>query len=201
MTAPTGRPRGRPPGVGKSPYNPEIALEVCLKIMEGQTLTEICADEAMPTDRTIYRWLAVTPAFHVAYMRAREMQMHKWADDIIQIADDARNDYMDRVQADGSTDRVLDNEHVRRSQMRIDTRKFLMAKIAPKVFGDRIEVEHKVAPMSELSDAELEAKTRLALDRLGATVPVGPLLIARARAAGKEEPATGEGDGLGGGDG
>ena len=70
------------------------------------------------------------------YARAREAQMDRWAEEIIEIADEGSNDWMDRQQG-GETSRVVDHEHVHRSRLRVDAPKWLMAKLAPKRYGDK----------------------------------------------------------------
>ena len=63
-----------------------------------------------------------------------------YADQILEIADDASRDWVTKKNADGSTYQVFDGEHVQRARLRIDSRKWLMSKMAPKKYGDRIEV-------------------------------------------------------------
>ncbi len=131
----------------------------------------------MPHRDTVYQWLAVQPTFSDQYARAREHQADAWADELRDIADDGRNDFMDRIAADGSVERVLDNEHVQRSKLRIDTLKWLMSKHAPRRFGDKVEVEvSQNLDVKNLSDAELEARTQASLKALGVEV-TGPLLV------------------------
>ena len=52
----------------------------------------------------------------------------------------------------------LNGEHVQRSKLRVDTRKWYLSKILPKKYGDKINVEgnlnHRDA--TGMSDAELE---------------------------------------------
>jgi hypothetical protein len=60
-----------------------------------------------------------------------------WADDLDEIARDRRGDYM--VDADGKT--VPDMEHIMRSRLRIDTRKWMLSKMLPKVFGEKVITE------------------------------------------------------------
>jgi hypothetical protein len=38
---------------------------------------------------------------------------------------------------------VLDHEHVQRSRLRVDARKWLLSKLLPKQYGDRVEVTGK----------------------------------------------------------
>lgn len=169
------KPAGRP-----STYTDEIAAEICRRIIAGEGLRGICEDEDMPHRDTVYGWLAVHPTFSDQYARAREHQADAWADELREIADDGRNDFMDRVVADGSVERVLDNEHIQRSKLRIDTLKWLMSKHAPRRFGDKVEVGvSRGLDIQNLSDEELEARTRAALIAIGVSPPSGPLLIGR----------------------
>ncbi len=78
------------------PYDEEVAQVICERIIEGQSLREICRDPDMPGKDTVYKWLAVTPKFADAYARAREHQCDAWADEMREIADDSTNDYIDR---------------------------------------------------------------------------------------------------------
>jgi hypothetical protein len=60
------------------------------------------------------------------------------ADELLEIADDASNDWMDVETTSGRIGRTLDHEHVKRSEVRIKTRMWLMQRYAPKVFGERL---------------------------------------------------------------
>lgn len=111
-------------------------------------------------------------------LRARAAQMDTWADEIVEIADDASEDYVGREAADGSIERVFDAEKVQRAKLRIDTRKWLMSKLAARRYGDKVEVEVSGnLDVKDLSDAELEARTRAALAAMGVQVPDTPLLL------------------------
>ena len=119
--------------------------------------------------------------------------MEHWSDEIVQIADDATNDYMDREAKNGEVERVLDPEAVQRSKLRIDTRKWLMSKLAAQRYGDKIDVNvSATVEVGALSDAELEKRTQARLKALGVEV-AGPLLLTQARAlagaAPVDEPA------------
>jgi hypothetical protein len=62
------------------------------------------------------------------------------ADEILDIADDGSNDYMAITRKDESEAWQLNGEHIQRSRLRVDTRKWLMAKMKPKVYGDKLDV-------------------------------------------------------------
>jgi hypothetical protein len=57
-------------------------------------------------------------------------------DELIAIADDSRRDTTTRRAADGSEYEVPDNEWIQRSKLRVDTRKWIMAKVHPRQYGD-----------------------------------------------------------------
>ncbi len=64
----------------------------------------------------------------------------RWEDDLLEIADDGRNDWVEKRNAQGEViGWTVNGEHIQRSRARIDTRKWLMSKRAPKKYGDRIE--------------------------------------------------------------
>ena len=130
--AETGRPKV---------VTPEIAAKICERIAEGETVREIGASQDMPSARTIYLTLASDEAFSQQYARSREAQLIRWEDELIEIADDATNDWMERQNADGSKQDVLNSENIQRARVRIDTRKWIMAKRLPKKYGDRVTQE------------------------------------------------------------
>lgn len=77
--------------------------------------------------------------FAARYVRARELQAEHWADQIVDISDDGSNDWMERNRQDGSSEMVPDHEHVTRSRLRVDSRKWLLAKLRPGTYGDKIQ--------------------------------------------------------------
>jgi hypothetical protein len=85
---------------------------------------------------TVFRWLAQHEEFRRMYAAAREAQADYLAEELLEIADDARNDWVERRREDGTIVTVLNGEHIQRSRVRIDTRKWLLAKLQPKRYGD-----------------------------------------------------------------
>ena len=127
-----------------STYSAEIAATICERMANGESLREICRDEGFPPEGTVRGWaIADINGFATQYTRAKEARTEHWAEEIIEIADDASNDYMTRqLGDDGPEVQVIDHEHINRSRLRVDTRKWLMSKIAPKNYGDRQDVQH-----------------------------------------------------------
>lgn len=120
----------------------EIRASICEQLADGKSLREICRQEGMPAASTVFVELSQDAGFAEQYARAKQAGIEAMADEITDIADNARNDWMER---NGSDDVgwVANGEHTRRSQLRIDTRKWLLSKLAPKKYGDRIEHDVK----------------------------------------------------------
>jgi len=130
------------PGGRPSDYSAETATDICTRLGLGESLREICRDEDMPDKSTVMRWLASKPEFRDQYASAREAQADYFAEEILEIADDGSNDWMERKRPDGSVEEVENREVLNRSRLRVDTRKWLMARMAPKKYGDKITQEH-----------------------------------------------------------
>ena len=150
----TEKPRGRP-----TAYTEAIADEICQRIAGGESLKGICRDEGMPAEATVRGWvLDDREGFSALYARARELQADGWADEIVDIADDGTNDYVKRERENGSIGFELNAEHVQRSRLRVDTRKWILSKRLRKTYGDRSEVDVTIKKSpDEMSDDELEA--------------------------------------------
>lgn len=126
-------------------YTPELAARICEEIASGRSLRDICRDEGMPHRATILRWLAKHEEFRDQYARAREAQADHMADEILEIADDGNNDWMERLGPEGqSRGWVVNGECAQRSKLRVDARKWLLSKMLPKKYGDKVEVEGNV---------------------------------------------------------
>ena len=131
--ASVGRPRA---------YKPEIADAICEQLSQGKSLRSICKLDGMPGISTVVRWLFDEKCkyFWVQYARAREIQAELLADELMDIADDSTNDYMEQEREDGSKVDRLNAENIQRSRLRIDTRKWVASKLLPKKYGDKTEV-------------------------------------------------------------
>ena len=125
---------GRP-----SIYNPELAAQICEHIAQGKSLRTIAEMEGMPHQATIMAWLDGShPDFSEQYARAREAQADKLAEETLLIADESSQDTY--VDADGNV--KTNTEAIQRSKLRVDTRKWLASKMAPKKYGDKVTQEH-----------------------------------------------------------
>jgi len=159
-TAPESRPRLRGALVK---FNETVADQICGRMSEGETLRQICRDPAMPARSTVYRWLSKNPRFSDQYALAREALVEAWADEIIDIADDGTTDYITKTGRNGAEYEAVDQEHIQRSRLRVDTRRWLLSKLNPGQYGDHMEVEHSGAVDHRHHITDEEKVRRLAL--------------------------------------
>lgn len=133
-----------------SKYTRKIADEICSRLAEGETLRQICRDPHVPSKTTVMRWLSGdSPAFRGfrdQYARARVLQQEHFADEILEISDDGSNDWMDRETRSGVMIEVPNHEVIHRSKLRVDTRKWLMERCAPKKYGPQVLKEPEAPP-------------------------------------------------------
>ena len=94
-----------------------------------------------PTYSTIMKWLSEDKELSDKYARAKESQADFMSEEMLDIADDARNDFMMKQGKDGEEYEVPNKELVQRSKLRIDTRKWLASKLRPKKYGDKVQTE------------------------------------------------------------
>jgi hypothetical protein len=113
------------------PYSEELAIRICEELSNGVSLQKICARPDMPAQGTIYRMIAQEAFFREIYARAREQAAHTLFDQMIDIADDSSRDLLE----DGSAN----NAAIARARLQIDTRARVAGKLAPRVYGERIE--------------------------------------------------------------
>jgi hypothetical protein len=127
-------------GAGRTTdYTQEIADEICKHLADGKTLREVCRMDGMPAESTVRNWaLTNRNEFGVQYSRAREIGYYSMADETLEISDDGSNDWMKSNSDDGSAYH-LNGEHVQRSRLRVDTRKWLLSKALPKIYGDKLQ--------------------------------------------------------------
>jgi hypothetical protein len=145
---------GRPAAV---PYSEEVTDEICRRIAEGESLRRICSEEDMPKRRTVFDWLDAYEEFRTKYARAREWQAETHVDEMQDIADDARNDWMEVNDPDNPGFR-LNGEHIQRSKVRLEQRRWYAEKLLPKKYGLRQHIEH--SGTVSIADALREAKEK-----------------------------------------
>lgn len=146
-----------------STYTPQLGAEICQRIALGESLRAICRCDGMPDQTTVYRWLREREDFRQQYARAREDQADFYAEQIIDIADETSNDT--EITEHGEKP---NSEWIARSRLRVDARKWVMSKLAPKKYGDKIDVTtggDSLNMTAEERKAKLEALASTVLKR------------------------------------
>jgi|SRR5690606_7101363 len=129
--AETGRP---------SLYTPELADTICERLAGGESMRSISRDDDMPAMSTLFKWLREIESFSEQYARAKEECADMYAEDVIEIADNATNDWMENNDPDNPGFK-LNGEHIQRSRVRIDARKWIAGKLKPKKYGEKVSQE------------------------------------------------------------
>ena len=138
-----------------------IANKICLRLSEGESLRSICDDSRLPARSAVMNWLTSDDCvwFKDQYVRAREEGLELMASDILVIADgdqytkqlkDLRKEFDDCDDADKldlikmkmNIAAASQKELANRDKLRVDSRKWLLSKMLPKKYGDKIDVNH-----------------------------------------------------------
>lgn len=124
-------------------YSPELAADICARIADGQSVREISRSDDMPAMSSIFLWLSKYTEFSEQYAQACTARTEYLAEEILDIADDGTNDWMERKNTDGDViAEVVNGEAIQRSKLRVDTRKWILSKMQPKKYGDKVTNEH-----------------------------------------------------------
>lgn len=135
----------------KTLYTPALGDLICAYLESGMTLRAVCRLDDIPVAPSTVTGWATDPAhpFAAQYARAREAGYQAMADELTEIADT------------GSTD----PGQVARDRLRVDTRKWLLSKALPKIYGDKIvnELTGKDGGAIKFDDAsDIEKARRIA---------------------------------------
>lgn len=133
-------------------FDAGIRDDICKEMEKGKSLRKVCEMKSMPSISTVMKWVSQDEVFSEQYTRAREARADAIFEDCLDIADDAKAD------------------DVAKARLMVDTRKWMLGKMAPKKYGDK--VSHEVSgpsggaiqtittTMTPKEAAEQYAKTR-----------------------------------------
>lgn len=155
----------------KTLYTPDLGNKILDRLAAGESLRAICRDSEIGVSAPCVRGWVVedVDGFAERYARARDIGLDEKADELEEIADDGSNDWMDKndPQNPGYS---LNGEHVQRSRLRVEARKWYLSKLAPKKYGDKIGVEHSGSIAFEnMSESDILAELRALTQHLHAT--------------------------------
>ena len=139
---------GKKSKVTETRYTPEFAEKVCERMADGASLREVCRDNAVP-ESTVRQWVRDDrDGFAARYQGARVLQIESFGDQIIEIGNREDLDPQDK-------------------RVRCDNLKWLMSKLLPKRYGDRLlvagdaenplQVLHQQVSLVDLTNDQLDA--------------------------------------------
>lgn len=135
---------------------------VCELLQQGKSLRAACREVGV-APMTVLGWVEANANFSVQYARARDIGYRLLADEILEISDEVDVE----VKHDGEDVRLdLSATAVARNRLRVDSRKWMLSKMLPKIYGDKLEMKHS-GSIDSISDEELDAKIKAALNGQG----------------------------------
>lgn len=101
-------------------FTQELADTICERMANGETMRSICREIDIPPS-TVIEWTMNNKSFSEQYTQARQKQADSYADMIL---DEAFNSHDAQI-----------------GRLRVDALKWVASKLAPKRYGDKVEVE------------------------------------------------------------
>ncbi len=155
-----GAPRHPHPSLMGRPsvYSDDIADEVCRRLADGEALAAICRSEHIPSESTVRGWVIddAGPGFAARYTRARDIGLDRMADELLQIANTPQMGETSTDQEWGTS--VKRGDMIEHRRLQVDARKWYLAKMAPKRYGDRVALDSDA--LTSIAGSLAEARKR-----------------------------------------
>lgn len=150
----------------------ELELEILDRIAHGETLLQVVrGDPLMPSYNTVYNWGKADPeGFGAELDRAREVGLAVMAEEVFDIADDGRNDWIEKQRKDGETYVALNTEAIMRSKLRIDTRRWYLGIMSAR-YRENTDLNVNLkggVVVAHITDRERAAKIAALMGRVAA---------------------------------
>ena len=123
----------------------EASKRICNEIVKGKSVRSILnpatRDKALlPSYVEFLEWVSENESIAKQYARAMEWRAEGLLEDTIVIADASHGDIVESFDADGNPVLKANIEHIQRTKIRIEARQFALRKMAPKKYGDKLDV-------------------------------------------------------------
>ena len=103
-------------------YTDKLAQEICVRILEGQSLSKVCKSDDMPARSSVNKWLSENTNFSDNYVRACRIRRENRFEDLDEVVDTT--------------------EDVQRARLKVDVIKWQLSKEEPKKYGDKMQVDN-----------------------------------------------------------
>ena len=114
-----------------------VIIDKIISDIEGGLSARKAVISAKISSKTFWDWIDKDEEKVKQYTRACEARADFMADEILDIADSSEGD----LYLDDNGDTKIDGNTVQRARTQIDARKWLMSKMAPKKYGDKLDIE------------------------------------------------------------
>ena len=128
---PAKKPNGRP-----TIYTESLAAKICQRIADGESIRAICNDPNIPSTTTVFRWIASEKCkgFRELYEASMQIRLETLGDGLIDLAD---------APIERNAAGAIDSAAVQIRRLQIETRRWILSKLLPRKYGDRMNLDHQ----------------------------------------------------------
>lgn len=119
-------------------FNQSIADSICERLMAGESLRKASAALGVGA-QTVLDWTEANAEFSGQYARARKIGYLVLAEEILDIADNPLLGIETKTKPDGTVE-TTEGDMLGHRKLQVDTRKWMLSKMLPKVYGDKLEL-------------------------------------------------------------
>jgi hypothetical protein len=120
----------------RTTYSPKIASRILERIAAGESLRSICKENSMPSFQSVLAWASDDKdGFRDKYTLAMDVRAQGLFDEMLEISDSAL------PAATGAPGTGEAGARVAAIKLKVDTLKWILAKMQPKRYGDKITQE------------------------------------------------------------
>lgn len=154
---------GRP-----SKYSLAVIEKLCDRISTSTDgLHKICeSDKSLPSFKVVFDWLndMGRPEFRDMYARAREAQAELLADQIIEISNTPQIGRKTITKSTGVE--ITEGDMIEHRRLQVDARKWKASKLAPKKFGDKVDIDMTSGGKTMSTIVVLDEETKKMLESI-----------------------------------
>jgi hypothetical protein len=137
---PKAKPRSKTVKAAPVRWSQAIADLICERLKGGESLNAICKDKDLPTENAVREWVHDDKhGFAANYSRAREIGYSRLAEEILNICDTPLIGTKTTSKATGVE--TTEGDMIEHRRLQVDTRKWMLSKMLPKIYGDKQQVE------------------------------------------------------------
>lgn len=125
----------------------ELINTICEEMAKGRSLRSVLKDGGMPDRTTFFKWIDNNNDRVNQYVCACKARADVIFEDILDISDSQEGDII--TLEDGKE--VVNHDVIQRARLRVDSRKWILSKMQPKKYGERLDLSSDDGSMSPKS--------------------------------------------------